>query len=121
MADYAKKIAELASYDEHRALEATKMLIKGLKDRGELKQLPGILRDLRKEAAHRAALAPVVEVARKEDAASGLAAASAAGITAKEASVNPTLIRGWRARAGGVLVDRSGKRALIDLYRAVTR
>jgi len=119
--DYGKKLAELASHDEGRALAATEKLIQGLKARGELNRLPGILRSLKKEAARGAALAPVVEVGRAEDAAHAVSAARAAGITAENAKVNPSLIRGWRARAAGTLVDRSGKRALIDLYRSITK
>ncbi|HEX7651094.1 MAG TPA: hypothetical protein VF439_00020 [Candidatus Paceibacterota bacterium] len=121
MADYGKKLAQLAAHDEGRALAAAEKLVKELKDRGELKQLPGILRSARKESARQRSLAPVVEVGRAEDADAALRAASEAGINAVRAAVNPTLIRGWRARAAGVLVDRSGKRALVDLYRRVTR
>ena len=121
MADYGKKLAELAAHDENRALAAADKLVKELKDRGELKQLSGILRSARKESARQRSLAPVVEVGRAEDADAALRAASAAGIDARKAVVNPTLIRGWRARARGMLVDRSGKRALVDLYRNVTR
>ncbi len=118
---YAAKIAELAQLDESRAMAAVEKLIGELKARGEEKQLVELLRELKTAFARHAALAPVVEVGRKEDEAAALRAAHESGITAKHAVVNPSLIRGWRARSGGTLVDRSGKRALIDLYRKVTR
>lgn len=65
---------------------------------GRIKLLPAILRELRTKEARQKLLAP-----RKE--------------TVKE---NPSLISGWRSLENGVLVDRSAKRALVDIYRKIT-
>jgi hypothetical protein len=35
--------------------------------------------------------------------------------------VNADLLSGWRLTTADTLIDRSGKRALIDLYRTITR
>lgn len=95
-------------------------LVKHLKEEGRTKLLPGILRELKSMQAREAKLLPSVEVASESEAATALKEANAAGIDAKEAHVNPSLIRGWRARANGILVDRSAKRALTDLYQRIT-
>jgi len=109
---------------QHAAGTDEKALVDGLvahlKAAGRMKLLPGILRELRALMAQRAKLAPSVEAASEGEKAPALAAARAAGIDASEATVNPSLIRGWRARAGGTLVDRSAKQALVDLYQRIT-
>jgi hypothetical protein len=69
-----------------------------LKRTGRMKLLPQVLRELEAEEAHSKKLAP-----RKE--------------TAKE---NPSLISGWRSIENGVLTDRSGKQALLDIYKKIT-
>jgi F0F1-type ATP synthase delta subunit len=99
---------------------ATASLMKHLKEVGRMKLLPAILRELRTLDARAATLGATVEVATEAEAPDALLAASEAGITARTASVNPRLIRGWRAREGSRLIDRSGKRALIDIYRRIT-
>lgn len=95
-------------------------LVAHLKREGRMKLLPGILRELKALDQRRTKLAPSVEVASEGEAAHAIAAASAAGIAVSSASVNPSLIKGWRARTGGVLVDRSAKQALVDLYQRIT-
>ena len=105
--------------DTATADRAVTKLIYHLKSSGRMKMLPQIARELKKVVARRQALRPVVEVAHKEDAASALRSAAAVGIIAEEASVNPALIRGWRARGGGNLIDHSAKRALIDIYQKI--
>lgn len=94
-------------------------LIAHLKEAGRLKLLPKILRELTNLRARSQTVAARVEVASDAEAASALKEAEALGIHAKEAVVNTALIRGWRARLGSTLVDRSAKRALIDLYRRI--
>lgn len=94
-------------------------LVAHLKESGRMKLLPGILAELKASAARNASVADSVEVAHESDAHAALAAAKAEGITASKAHVNHTLLSGWRARSKGTLVDRSGKRALIDLYRKI--
>jgi hypothetical protein len=61
-----------------------------------------------------------VEVAHQKDAAHALKEAKEFGIEAEHAHVNASLLAGWRGRKGGILIDRSAKRALIDLYRTIT-
>lgn len=87
---------------------------------GRLKLLPGILRELEALEARSATLTSVVEVAREEDSKQALEEARSAGIDAHKATVNPSLISGWRARSGSTLIDRSGKHALVDLYHRIT-
>ena len=118
--DYAEAIDAAARESESKADALVANLVQHLKAQGRAKLLPSILRELRKRDARRKSLAPSVEVAREGDAASALKAARAEGIDAEEAKVNPSLISGWRARKGGALIDRTGKRALIELYRNIT-
>lgn len=87
---------------------------------GRVKLLPRILYELRALSARKGKVAATVEVARESDAAAALKEAKEAGIDADAAVVNDSLITGWRAKKEGVLIDRSGKRALIDLYRRIT-
>ena len=82
--------------------------------------LPQIVREFRKIAARRRVLQPKVEVAHEEEAAAALRAAAAYGVIVRRAVVNPALIYGWRARKGSMLIDRSGKSALVAIYRKVT-
>ena len=98
-----------------------KNLIAHLRDTGRMKLLPGILRELKTREAESEALASSVEVAKASDEKRALAAAKEAGVTVDKATVNPSLLSGWRARSGSQLVDRSGKRQLIELYRNITR
>lgn len=121
MKEYAKKFAALAALDIHAAERSLEGFIARLKQEGELKSLPALLKQLKQAAAQQKALAPLVEVAREEDEQRALAHAAEAGIKAETVFVNPALISGWRARADGVLVDRSGKRALTDVYRAIVK
>lgn len=99
---------------------AVTKLIMHLKSSGRMKMLPQIAQELRKVTARRHALRPQVEVAHRNEEAAALRAAAEAGIVARHASVNPSLIHGWRARAGGTLVDHSAKRALLHIYQKVT-
>ena len=66
---------------------------------GRLKLLPAVLRELEQDEAREHQ-----RVAKKE--------------TAKE---HPSLISGWRSLVDGELTDRSGKGALIEIYRNITR
>lgn len=95
-------------------------LVTHLKATGRLKLLPRILRELKVLQSRTRLLAPLVEVASLSQKEQALEGAKAAGINAEQVVVNPALIRGWRARGAGVLVDHSAKRSLIDLYRRIT-
>lgn len=87
---------------------------------GRLKLLPRILFELRSLSSRKGAMAPLVEAASESGKAEALKGAKEAGIDVQTVVVNESLISGWRAQKEGLLVDRSGKRALIDLYRRIT-
>ena len=100
--------------------ELVSSLTKHLKAVGRMKLLPAILRELVMLRARTRTLGATLEVASESAKSEALSQAKAEGIDAKDAVVNPLLISGWRAREGGRLIDRSGKRALIDIYRRIT-
>lgn len=100
--------------------ELVSSLMQHLKAEGRLKLLPAILRELKTLQARTRTLGATLEVATESGKAAAFAEAKAEGIDAAEAVVNPELISGWRAREGGRLIDRSGKRALVDIYRRIT-
>ncbi|HRH55784.1 MAG TPA: F0F1 ATP synthase subunit delta [Candidatus Paceibacterota bacterium] len=94
--------------------------MKHLKEEGRMKILPGVLSELKALQAYRSASAPSLEVASEAEKAGAISAASALGLTPGAVTVNPSLIKGWRARSGSTLVDRSAKQALVDLYQKIT-
>lgn len=91
-----------------------------LKTSGRMKLLPGILRELKVLEARKAKLAPQVEVASEKESHAALSAAKKLGVEVAKAQVNHDLLKGWRARSGATLIDRSAKQGLIDLYRTIT-
>jgi len=95
-------------------------LMQHLKEEGRMKLLPSILRELKRLQSEAEKLAPSLEIANESDRASAIAGAKEAGISVSDVTVNPSLIKGWRARSGSVLVDRSAKQALVDLYQKIT-
>ncbi len=117
---YAQAIEQLRSRPNADDKKIVADLVKHLKASGRTKLLPKILRELTVLEARRAKLAPSVEVASEPEARTALAEAKKEGIPAAKATVNHALIKGWRARTGGTLVDRSAKQGLIELYRRVT-
>lgn len=122
MMDSYTRVLELAAEanDEKVADEAVHKLIAHLKSNGRIKMLPQLLTELRTIAARRKSLQAQLEVASEAEKSSAVTAAKAAGIDAQTVRITPSLISGWRARANGNLIDRSGKRALIDIYQKVT-
>lgn len=94
-------------------------LIAHLKSVGRAKLLPGIARELTQKLAREAKLAPMLEVASQEEEKTAVKEAKEAGIDAGSVTVNADLIRGWRVQGGGTLIDRSGKKTLIELYRNI--
>ena len=118
---YANALVLAGSREGSDEAKLVSGLVAHLKQSGRMKLLPSILVELKKAAARRQHLTPQVEVASAHEAKEAVAAASKAGIEVKEATVNPSLITGWRARSGGALVDTSGKQALVDLYRHITK
>ncbi|KND47324.1 MAG: hypothetical protein AB199_02765 [Parcubacteria bacterium C7867-004] len=117
--EYAQALREMVAggTDEAAIVDG---LVKHLKLEGRLKLLPGILRELKGLQARAEAQAPRVEVASEEEAKDALTSAKEEGIDAREATINPSLIRGWRAQENGTLIDRSAKKALVDLYQKIT-
>ena len=118
---YTRLLEAVAETEDKAAADAavTKLIVH-LKSAGRMNMLPKIARELRRVASRRQALRPRVEVASEKGSSAALAAASELGITASHATVNPSLIRGWRAQSAGRLVDRSAKRALTQIYQKVT-
>ncbi len=119
MIDEYTRLLEVAaeSEDDRVRDEAVTKLILHLKSMGRVKVLGAIAKELRKVAARRRALAPLVEAASEKEAAKALKGAAQAGIKTKKVRVNPALIQGFRARGSGLLVDRSAKRVLLDVYQ----
>jgi F0F1-type ATP synthase delta subunit len=118
---YAKVLWKL-SHQEGADLDAlVTRLIEQLQTRGRMKLLPRILRELKKLEESSTESSALIEVATGKDALEALAFVKELGLPGiKDAKVNPSLISGWRVRANGGLTDRSGKRALIDIYRSIT-
>lgn len=118
-----KEYAQALSRSLARGTDEAKLIdgfMKHLKEEGRMKILPGVLRELKALSAKNAKLGSSLEVASEGERAGAIAAARAAGIETDSVTVNPDLIKGWRARNGGVLVDRSAKQALVDLYQKIT-
>lgn len=116
---YAKAIYRLMSA---RALDAdtlSRLLTKHLEHTGRLKLLPRILKELTRLEANAARTRDRIEIASEVDRADALETARSLGIIA-EPTLVPELASGWRAYGKGSLIDRSGKRALLDLYRSIT-
>lgn len=118
---YTRLLQRVAELEDKEAVDAAvTKLIMHLKSMGRMNMIPKIARELRKIVARRRAIAPRVEVSRESESAAALRAATALGIVATRAQVNPSLIRGWRAQGGGLLIDRSAKHALAHIYQQVT-
>lgn len=117
---YTRLLETVAETGDGAAADiAVKKLVMHLKSSGRMSMLPKVMRELRKVAARRRAVAPSVEVAHEDEAEAALRAAAALGISAERAEVNPALIRGWRAQGGGKLIDHSAKHALAHIYQKV--
>jgi F0F1-type ATP synthase delta subunit len=95
-------------------------LAKHLESQGRIKLLPGILRSFQRLAERNTKLSTSVEVAHASESEKALKEAAAHGIHVEQVTVNPSLIKGWRASGNGKLVDASAKRSLIELYRSIT-
>ncbi|HEX8591447.1 MAG TPA: F0F1 ATP synthase subunit delta [Candidatus Paceibacterota bacterium] len=116
---YAKAIDDLLRNHGMREEEVFKKLHTHLAATGRLKLLPQLLTELRTLAKRNESHEALLEAASENEIPAAERAARKEGITAK-AVVEPSLVSGWRLVTGDVLIDRSGKRALLDLYRAIT-
>jgi F0F1-type ATP synthase delta subunit len=117
---YAQALFELSQKpgaDPHVLVE---QLVAHLKETGRMKLLPRIARELKRLDSRAQSFGVHLEVASEAEVASAEAEARALGIEAR-ATVNPSLVTGWRARLGSRIIDRSGKRALLELYRQILR
>lgn len=119
--NYTRLLEATAEHGDKAVSDAAvTKLIMHLKATGRIEMLIEIARELRKIAARRRALQARVEVAHERESAAALQEAATAGIHATRASVNPSLIQGWRAQQNGRLIDRSAKSALLHIYQKVT-
>jgi F0F1-type ATP synthase delta subunit len=116
--EYAQALFELAQKPGASADALVKQLVKHLKETGREKLLPRILREFKRIDARSESFGELLEVASEQEVAAAQKEAKELGITAT-AQVNPDLVTGWRARKASRLIDRSGKRALVDLYRQI--
>jgi F0F1-type ATP synthase delta subunit len=117
---YAQALYSEAQKTGADAKVMVQRLAEHLKATGRAKLLPSILRELKRIDEKNTKFEPTIEVAHERDSAKALAAAAAQGIHATKAHVNHDLVTGWRASAGGKLIDHSGKQALVDLYQKIT-
>ena len=118
--EYAQAVSTMSRQEGRDEGKLVDGLVALLKRSGRMKLLPGILRELKRENARSEKLAPVLEIAHHKDEQSAKATLKKEGIEAVNTVVNPSLIRGWRARANGLLWDHSAKRALTDIYKQIT-
>jgi F0F1-type ATP synthase delta subunit len=121
---YAQAIWNLSHKEGADPKNIVKRVVARLKESGRLKLLPQILVELQKIEARQAKVTSSVEVASEHEAHTALKAAATHGIHATKATINDSLISGWRA-TGNVdgkekLIDSSAKRSLLELYQAVT-
>lgn len=115
---YAQALFDLAQKPGASADELVKKLVAHLKATGREKLLPRIGRELHRIEMRAESFGESLEVATAHEKAAAEKEAKELGITAK-AEVNETLVSGWRGRIGSRIIDRSGKRALLDLYRQI--
>ena len=122
MMDQYTRLLETAALanDERVADQAVHKLIAHLKSTGRMKMLPSVMGELKRLALRRKLLSPKLEVASEKERSAALKEAKEAGIEVRDAVVNPSLVSGWRGFSGGRLVDKTGKRALIDIYQKAT-
>lgn len=115
---YAQALFNLSQKPGVSSTELVKTLRAHLKETGREKLLPRILLESKRITARAESFSEVLEVAHKNEAGEAEKEAKLLGISAK-AELNPDLITGWRARSGSRVIDRTGKRALLDLYRQI--
>lgn len=116
---YAQALFNLSQKADANTSVLVATLVDHLREVGREKLLPRILRELKRLEARKASFGESLEVASTEEKSVAEKEAKELGITAT-AHVNSALISGWRARSGSRVIDRSGKRALLDLYRQIT-
>jgi len=117
---YAQAIAHMHATSDKDEATLVSGLVRHLKATGRLKLLPRIVLELKNLSLRTAKLAPLLEVATSGEESRAKESLKQQGVVVENVSVNPSLIRGWRARADGLLWDHSAKRALTDIYKQIT-
>ena len=117
--EYAQAVFDLAQKPGATASAIVKQLVAHLKETGREKLLPRIGRELGRIEARAQSFGELLEVASTKEKVQAEREAKALDITV-HAHVNKALVSGWRARKGSRIIDRSGKRALLELYRQIT-
>lgn len=115
---YAQALYELAQKPGAKAPDLVKKLVIHLKKTGREKLLLRIARELGRIDKRTQSFGVLLEVASAKEKVHAEKEAKKLGITAR-GQVNQALITGWRARSGSRIIDYSGKRALLDLYRSI--
>lgn len=116
---YAKAIDHLIREREMSEMEVFEQLRIHLRATGRMKLLPLLQGELKKLLQRRHEQQPILEIASAKERKAAETYAAQEKMSA-EIVENPALITGWRLRGNGKLMDRSGKHALIDLYRRIT-
>lgn len=116
--EYAQALYNLAHQPNAHAADLVKKLVAQLKESGREKLLPHILREYQRLEARSQSLNESLEVASEHEKADAVREAKQLGIEAHP-RINKDLVSGWRAQKGSRIIDRSGKRALLDLYRTI--
>ena len=97
--------------------EAVASLAALLKAKGRSELMPRILKSVRRMAEREQINRPRVYVAREQDAKEAFAAS---GVSEADVVIDESLIGGFRAEDGEVLIDASFKKMLLEMYnRAV--
>lgn len=116
---YAQAVLDLQSKGA-KTPELVKQLTAHLSEKGRLKLLPRILVELKKMQARHEKEFTKLEVASQAETAHALKELDSLGIDTNGVHVNHSLIKGWRILRKDVLVDRTAKKGLIDLYTNIT-
>lgn len=117
---YAKALIHLIEGGKSEA-ELFKLLKKHLEEKGRLKLLPKIKRELERMAARRKKEYSKLEVASESETAQALKELKTLGIEIHGSKVNHALIKGWRTVQKDTLVDRSAKQQLVTLYTNIIK
>ena len=117
---YAQVLTRLHSQGKKES-ELYTHLLRHLKEKGRLKLLPKIKRELERMNALTQKEYGKLEVANTKETAGALKELKSLGVEVHGSQVNHALIRGWRTVQGGALVDRSAKQELIHLYQNIVR
>lgn len=114
-----KYVRLLENVEEKDAAEAVNVLVAHLKGVGRMKLLPRILTKLKQRMGEKKSSRPYVEVASEKELPLIQSELQTLGLHSSDVIVNPDLVSGWRIRNNGTLIDRSGKSALVNIYKNV--